>query len=179
MDITGKTIECKELGFSVVIPPGSVNYGVTVSVCCSFKQQLQPPGDYEFVSPVYILHTTAGITFLEEVELSVRHWAKVNNDTRLQFALLAFPVGYTEDSTSILEPHDGGTFFPHHGTIKTKHFSRWAIIRRLFSSVRSLLRRQPGDTADTTTETRDQASCNGTEIQGMFSLINGKIVMRP
>ena len=141
---------------------------MTVSVCCSFKHQLQPPDGYEFVSPVYVLHVTAGITFLEEVELSVRHWAKVNSNSRLQFALSAFPVRYAEDSTYILEPHDGGTFFPHHATIKTKHFSRWAIIRRLFSSIRSLLRREPGNTIGTTTETRVQVSCTSTENQGMF-----------
>ena len=119
---------CKELGFSVVIPPGSVNYAVTVSVCCSFQQQLQPPGGYEFVSPVYVLHVTAGITFLEEVELSLNHWAKLSSDSSLAFALTPIPFG---DSPCVLQPQDGGQFFHRHGIIKTKHFSVGAVLRRV------------------------------------------------
>ena len=136
MDITGKTIECKELGFSVIIPPGSVNYAVTVSVCCSFKQQLQPPDGYEFVSPVYVLHVTAGITFLEEVELSLHHWAMLSDHTKLAFALSPVPVG---DSPCVLQPLNGGQFFPRHGTIKTKHFSLGAILRAITSSIKHMI----------------------------------------
>ena len=142
MDITGKTIECREFGFSIVIPPGSVNYAVTVSVCCSFKQQLQPPNGYEFVSPVYVLHVTAGITFLEEVELSLSHWAMLSNNTSLAFALSPVPV---RDSPCVLQPLNGGQFFPHHGTIKTKHFSLGTILRAITSSVKYIIGLNPPD----------------------------------
>ena len=72
---------------------------MTVSVCCSFKKQLHPPFGYEFVSPVYVLHVTSSITFEEEVELSLNHWAKLSDDTRLIFALS--PVQSEGNSISI------------------------------------------------------------------------------
>ena len=143
--ITGGTIECQKLGFSIHFPPGAVNYPVTVSVCCSFKKQLHPPPfGYEFVSPVYVLHVTSSITFEEEVELSLNHWAKLSDDTTLVFALSPVPVG---SSQCILEPQNGGEFFSHHGTIKTKHFSLGAILRaisqKISSSFKYLIGHQP------------------------------------
>ena len=150
VDITGKTIECKELGFSIVIPPGSVNYAVTLSVCCSFKQQLRPPDGYEFVSPVYVLHVTAGITFLEEVELSLNHWAVLSHNTSLAFALSPVPVG---NSPCVLQPLNGGQFFPHHGTIKTKHFSLGTILRAIASSITYMIGLAPDpDTSESGSE---------------------------
>ena len=151
--ILGGTIECKELGFSIVVPPGAVNYPVTVSVCCSFKKQLSPPNGYAFVSPVYVLHVTSDITFMEEVELSLSHWAKLSDDTSLIFALSPVPVG---DSPCILEPQNGGEFFPHHGTIKTKHFSLGTILRtisqKLSSSIQYVIGLQPNESSESSTE---------------------------
>ena len=150
--ILGGTIECKELGFSIVVPPGAVNYPVTVSVCCSFKKQLSPPNGYEFVSPVYVLHATSDITFMEEVELSLSHWAKLSDDTRLIFALSPLPVG---NSSCTLEPQNGGEFFPHHGTIKTKHFSLGAILRilsHIVSPIQYYMGLQPVESSESSTE---------------------------
>ena len=147
------TIECKELGTSIHFSSGAVNYPVTVSVCCSFKKQLCPPNGYEFVSPVYVLHVTASITFEEEVELSLNHWAKLTEDNRLIFALSPVPVG---DSQCILEPQNGGEFFPHHGTIKTKHFSLGAILRtisqKISTSFKYFIGIQPEESSDSSTE---------------------------
>ena len=150
--ILGGTVKCKELGFSIVIPPGAVNHSVTVSVCCSFKIQLSPPNGYEFVSPVYVLHVTSDITFMEEVELSLHHWAKLSDDTRLVFALSPVPVG---NSSCTLEPQNGGEFLPHYGTIKTKHFSLGAIMRmisRIVSPIQYYMGLQPGESSESSTE---------------------------
>ena len=153
--VLGGTVECKELGFSIVVPPGAVNYPVTVSVCCSFKVQLSPPNGYEFVSPVYVLHVSSDITFMKEVELSLSHWAKLSDDTRLVFALSPVPV---EDSPCILEPQNGGEFFPHHGTIKTKHFSLGAILRDyIISPIKYLFGLQPDRNSESRTESDGNA----------------------
>ena len=127
--LNGGTIECKELGFSITVPPGAVNLPVSISVCCSFKENLHPPEGYELVSPVYVLHATGKITFFEEVQVSLCHWAKLTDSSSLIFALS--PVPALDTSPCTLELQNGGEFFPHHGTIQTEHFSLGAILRAI------------------------------------------------
>ena len=127
--LNGGTIECKELGFSITVPPGAVNLPISISVCCSFKENLRPPEGYELVSPVYVLHATGEITFFEEVQISLCHWAKLTDSSSLIFALS--PVPALDTSSCTLELMNGGEFFPHHGTIMTDHFTLGAILRAI------------------------------------------------
>ena len=127
--LNGGTIECKELGFSITVPPGAVNLPISISVCCSFKENLRPPEGYELVSPVYVLHATGKTTFFEEVQISLCHWAKLTDSSSLIFALSPFPA--LDTSSCTLELQNGGEFFPHHGTITTDHFSLGAILRAI------------------------------------------------
>ena len=124
VDITGKTIECEDLGFSIAFPPGAVISPVTVSVCCSFKREFSPPDGYQFVSPVYILHVHPETQFLKKVTLSLQHWAK-SDGTDLHFAFPNLNQSYP------FEVKDGGVFTPysHYGRIEVGHFSAGVITR--------------------------------------------------
>ena len=132
VDITGKTIECKDLGFSMTFPPGAVISPVTVSVCCSFNREFSPPDGYQFVSPVYILHVHPETQFLKKVTLSLQHWAK-SDGSDLHFASCPFP-----NQSYPFEVKDSGDFTSHnhYGRIEVDHFSLGAIIRKLLRSLR-------------------------------------------
>ena len=126
VDIAGKTIECEDLGFSIAFPPGAVISPVTVSVCCSFKQEFSPPNGYQFVSPVYILHVPPETQFLKKVTLSLQHWAK-SDGSDLRFASCPFP---NLNQSYPFEVKDGDfTPYSHYGRIEVGHFSVGVIIR--------------------------------------------------
>ena len=133
MGIDGGTIQCKELGFSIVVPPGAVNYPVTVSVCCSFREGFHPPNGYEFVSPVYLLHLHPGVRFLEKVTLSLHHWAKPSVSS-LSFGFCQFPTG---SSSHPFQVQQGGDFLSseHYGKIDVDHFSGGVIMRAIRSTI--------------------------------------------
>ena len=137
VDNMGKTVECEELGFSIVFPPGAIGSNpVTVSVCCSFKTEFSPPAGYEFVSPVYILHVHPVTQFLKKVTLSLQHWAR-SDGSDLSFGFCPFP----NISISFpLQVKDGGDFVSSedHGRIEVDHFSGGSILRKIKSK---LLRR--------------------------------------
>ena len=128
VDITGKAIECEDLGFSIVFPPGAVVSPVTVSVCCSFKHEFSPPDGYQFVSPVYILYVHPETQFLKKVTLSLQHWAK-SNGSDLYFATCPFPNKY---HSYPFEVKNGDfTSCSHYGRNEVDHFSLGAIIRAI------------------------------------------------
>ena len=129
VDIAGKTIECEDLGFSIVFPQGTVTSPIKISVCCSFKHEFSPPDGYEFVSPVYILHVHPETQFLKEVALSLQHWAK-SDGSDLCFASCPFPY---LNQFYPFEVMDGGDFTScsHYGRIKVDHFSFKGITRKL------------------------------------------------
>ena len=131
VDITGKTMECEDLGFSIAFPPGAVISPVTVSVCCSFKREFSPPDGYQFVSPVYILHVHPETQFLKKVTLSLQHWAK-SDGSDLRFASCPFPNKY---HSYPFEVKDGGDFgsHGHYGRIEVDHFSLGTVIRAIGS----------------------------------------------
>ena len=135
----GKTVECKELGFSIVFPPEAVgNDPVTVSVCCSFKAEFSPPAGYEFVSPVYVLHVNPVTSFLKKVTLSLQHWAK-SDGSDLTFGFCTFP---NTNSSYLLEVTEGGDFVSSesYGRIEVNHFSVGSVMRKIGSKIRNLFR---------------------------------------
>ena len=137
VDNMGKTVVCKELGFSIVFPPEAIgSTPVTVSVCCSFKTEFSAPTDYEFVSPAYILHVHPVTQFLKKVTLSLQHWAK-SDGSDLCFGFCPFP---NISSSYSLQVKDGGDFVSHEqcGRIEVDHFSVGSLLRKLKSK---LLRR--------------------------------------
>ena len=134
----GKNVECKELGFSIAIPPGAVGSDpVTVSVCCSFKAEFSSPVGYEFVSPVYVLHTTLDTGFLKKVTLSLQHWDK-SDESDLSFGFCTFP---NVRGSYQFQVKDGGDFVSHesYGSIEIDHFSVGAVMRRLKYMIRDRL----------------------------------------
>ena len=139
VDNTGKIVECKELGFSIVFPPGAVGSNpVTVSVSCSFKALFSPPVGYEFVSPVYILHVNPQTHFMNNVTLSLQHWAK-SDGADLAFGFCSFP---NESKSYSLQVRDGGDFVSYegHGRIELDHFSLGSVIRQFGSQIYNFLR---------------------------------------
>ena len=140
VDITGNTIKCRELGFSINFPPGAVESPVTASVCCSFNTQFSQPDGQEFVSPVYILHVQPETRFLKKVTLSLRHWAK-SDGSDLSFGFCRFP---NINLSYPFKVQHGGTFTSltsgNSGTIEVTHFSGGEIMR----AIRWLSRRFSG-----------------------------------
>jgi hypothetical protein len=139
VDNTGKTVECRELGFSIVFPPGAVgSTPVTVSVCCSFKAEFSPPDGYEFVSPVYVLHVHPVTQILKKVTLTLQHWAK-SDGSDLCFGFCTFP---NTSNSYQFQVKEGGGFVSHesHGRIEVDHFSVGTIIRKLEFRLRGALR---------------------------------------
>ena len=138
VDNTGKTVECKELGFSIVFPPGAIgSTPVTVSVCCSFKAKFSPPTGYEFVSPVYILHVHPVTQFLKKVTLSLQHWA-MSDGSDLSFGFCHFP---NISNSYPFQVKDGGDFVSSesHGRIEVDHFCEISLLRKLKSMLHRLL----------------------------------------
>ena len=137
VDNMGKTVECKELGFSIVFPPGAFgSTPVTVSVCCSFKTEFSPPTGYEFVSPAYILHVHPVTQFLKKVTLTLQHWAK-SDGSDLSFGFCPFP---NISSSYPIEVKDGGDFVSSesHGRIEVDHFCLGFILRRMLQGLLGL-----------------------------------------
>ena len=131
VDTTGNTIKCRELGFSINFPPGTVESPVTVSVCCSFNNEFCPPNGREFVSPVYILHVQPETQLLKKVTLSLRHWAK-SDGSDLSFGFCRFP---NINLSYPFQVQHGGTFTSltsgNSGTIEVTHFSGGVIMRAI------------------------------------------------
>ena len=139
MGWSGKEIDFKDIGFSLNVPHGAVPYGelVMISVCCFFNGPFTLPEGLEFVSPVYCIHTTPVTQFRKPVELSLDHWARVEDESscsRLSFVFAPFDL---EDCQSPFEfeTEDGGHFSTHFGVISVEHFSWVAIVRWLFHSL--------------------------------------------
>ena len=133
---TGRIVVFNKLGFSIDIPPGAVGINpVTLSVCCSFKDEFSPPDGYEFVSPVYIVNANPITHFLKNVTLSLQHWAK-SNGSDLTFGFSTFHNSY------LFEVKHGGNFTPHdgYGRTVTDHFSAFSILRDISSTIGSYLR---------------------------------------
>ena len=134
VDNMGKTVECNELGFSIVFPPGAVgSTPVTVSVCCSFKTEFAPPVGCEFVSPAYILHFHPVTQFLKKVTLTLQHWAK-SDGSDLSFGFCPFP---NISRSYPFQVKDGGDFVSSesHGRIEVDHFSIGSVLRKLKSKI--------------------------------------------
>ena len=135
VDITGSTIRCRELGFSISFPAGAVSSPVTVSVCCSFKVEFSRPSGFEFVSPVYILHVHPETRFLKKVTVSLRHWAN-SDGSDLSFGFCRFP---NINLSYPFQVQHGGTFTSltnrNSGKIEVEHFSGGAIMRAITGTI--------------------------------------------
>lgn len=137
VDITGKTIACQELGFSIVFPPGAVSVPVTISVCCSFKAEFSPPNGYHFVSPVYVLHIHPETQLLKKVTLSIQHWAK-SDGSDLSFGFCSFQI---KSHSYPFQVKDGGDFVSSggYGKIDVNHFSGGAIMKAIVGTFSRML----------------------------------------
>ena len=129
VNLEGAAIKCKELGLSIVVPPGAVNSPVTISVGCSLRKEFGPPDGYEFVSPVYLLQVDPEVQFCRKVTLSLHHWAKPSISS-LSFGFCQFPT--TNDAYSFVIK-EGGDFISsdHSGRIDVDHFCFGVILRKL------------------------------------------------
>ena len=101
-----------------------------ISICAIVKGPFVLPAGLELVSPVYFVNAAPDITFGKEAKLSINHWARVNDDTKLLFIFAAFDPESPQIPLQLqFEAHEGGMFSEHSGTVSTRHFSFRAIAR--------------------------------------------------
>ena len=92
VDWSGKEIHFSDIGFSLNVPRYAVPYGdlVKISVCALMNGPFILPTGLELVSPVYFISTTPKIVFKKDLKLSLDHWARLEDDTKLSFVSAPF-----------------------------------------------------------------------------------------
>ena len=131
VDWRGKEIHSSEIGFSLDVPRYAVPYGdlVKISICAFMNGPIVPPAGLELVSPVYFINTAPDIVFKNDLKLSLDHWARVEEDTKLSFVFA--PFNTLSEGPNQFRVEESGMFSQHSGATYTRHFCLGAIARWL------------------------------------------------
>jgi len=123
----GGTILWKNIGIEINIPPGAVPQGknleLQVQPCLSGPFDL--PQGYQLASPIYLITPT--FEFLEEVRLSIAHFAGLDSNSdcdSMTFISSSSKPKYDPQAKYGFKVLSGGMFKKkeHHGVIYLKHF---------------------------------------------------------
>ena len=139
VDWSGKELHFSEIGFSLDVPQYAVPYGnlVKISVCAFMNGPIILPAGLELVSPVYLINTTPEIVFKKDLKLSLDHWGRLEEDTKLSFVIA--PFNTLSEGPSRFRVEESGMFFQFSGTTYTRHFCFRAIARWLPDFLKILL----------------------------------------
>jgi hypothetical protein len=135
LDWNGKKIHFSGIGFSLDVPRHAVPYGdlVKISVCAFMNGPIILPAGLELVSPVYFIETTPEIVFKKDLELSLNHWARLEEGTKLSFVFA--PFNTQTEGPNEFRVEESGKFCQHSGTTCIRHFCFGGITRWLCNLV--------------------------------------------
>ena len=159
VDWSGKEIHFSDIGFSLDVPRYAVPYGdlAKISICALVKGPFILPAGLELVSPVYFISATPEIVFKKELKLSLDHWARLKEDTKLSFVFA--PFNTQSEGPNEFRVEENGVFFQHSGTTYSRHFCLGAIARWLCDFLCIPLPFAPNPV-----ETSDSSESNGNRI---------------
>ena len=80
----GQVGKLEEVGISLIFPEGALNPGeeaLKIVIRPAIGCPLQLPDGYEPASPVYFIEHRGNVDFLKTVNVGIKHWVKLNNES--------------------------------------------------------------------------------------------------